>query len=210
MTIITREQKGMQRLEPATARTVLSQINRYFQPRQMRAESTVLRWSSLPFYDDLLLYSCTDFAVMPPLTKYVLRRRHDVFALDYTPAPILMANAAAPLMLNAETVRDYARFFTSFVWRNGEPQKLVERIDDVPLARDVSPTAKLGVARHLRPMTVEASHDHPGGFEIEACFISGISLFGRRLLILADCNVRSSPDQTFVEALSLEGQSLMR
>lgn len=210
MTILSARNLQMRPLEPDTARAVLRQINRQFEPRPLPRATTTLTWAPLPFYADMLLYACRDSATIPAITKYVLRRRHQVFVLDYTAAPILAANAAAPLQLDIKTVADYARFFTSFVWHKNQPQFLVERVEDIPAAADLSDEKKMILGQVLRPLRVHASADFENAFEIDACFISGRELVSRRLLILEDGQMRCSPDQRLMEDASLMMESGMR
>ena len=198
----------MQLLEPALVSAVLRQVNPYFEPRRLGAETTRVEWCSLPFYEDVLLYAFTDHAVMPAFAKYALRRRGDIFVIDYTPSPIMMANRAAPLRLSRETVGAYAKFFSRFVWRHDLPQLLVERIDDLPLIRTLDRHQHPLLSTALRPMQVVPSRDgHLGTYEIDACFLSGISLVSRRLQVLADGNVRCSPDRVLVEFLPVRNDA---
>lgn len=200
MTFIPRLDRKMQPLAPETGKAVLHQINRHFTSRPMQVKSTEMSWMSLPFYDDLLLYAATDYAVIPALTKYVLRRGTEVFALDYTPNPIMAANQSAPLQINDDNVVDYLRFFTRFVWRMGEPQWLIETTADLPgfTAMGASDQRRINAALH--PIRKRPAGDaFPDGFVVDACFVSGVTLVSRRLLVPADGNVRSAPDRVLFD-----------
>ncbi|MEM6902591.1 MAG: hypothetical protein AAF556_05070 [Pseudomonadota bacterium] len=211
MTFIPRLDRKMQPLTADTAKAVLHQINRHFTARPMAVKSTEVSWMSLSFYDDVLLYAATDYSVMPALTKYALRRGNEVFVIDHTPAPILAANQAAPLRLDDTTAVDYLKFFTRFVWRMGEPQWLVESTADLPSFSAMAASDQRRITAALHGIRKRPAGDaFPDGFIIDACFVSGVTLVSRRLLVPADGNVRSAPDRVLFEGRPVTMEMPMR
>ena len=201
MTFIGRYEQPWRGLDPDTAKTVLGQVNRHVAPRPLRQDRTAISWAPLSFYDDLLLYALRDGSTMPAITKYALRRGREIFVLDGTPAPILAANASAPIRLNTETIVDYVRFFTAHVWHHGLPHTLVERFDALTTVALMNDEQQMIVKQVLRPVRVSMSQMAPGGFELRACFMADRQLVDRHLLIHTDGRVHCAPDRVLVDNL---------
>jgi len=206
MSLLSWENSTMERLEPQTAQFVLRDVNPFFQPLPMRGEHTVVRFRPLSFYAGFMLYACTDYSMVPAMTRFALRRPGAVHVVDWTSGPIYAVNKLAPLDLSYATIGDYLRFFFAFVDDFDRPRRLVERLSDIPFLADPTPEHRAALDQHLRPMRLVNDHDDPGvsargGFVVDACFIIHGDLVQQRVAVTADGRVSCGSEKTLVEKL---------
>ena len=194
MSLLSWENSTMERLEPQTAQFVLRDVNPFFRPLPMKIENTVVRFRPLSFYAGYMLYACTDYSMVPALTRFAMRRPGSVHVIDWTSGPIYAVNKQAPVDLSYATVGDYLRFFFAFVDDFDRPRRLVERLTDVPFIADPSPDERADIERLVRPMRLvydidDASISARGGFVVDACFVVNAQLIQQRVSVTADGRV---------------------
>jgi len=204
MSLLSWENSTMERLEPQTAQFVLRDVNPFFRPLPMKIENTVARFRPLSFYAGYMLYACTDYSMVPALTRFALRRPGSVHVIDWTSGPIYAVNKQAPLDLSYATVGDYLRFFFAFVDDFSRPRRLVERITDIPFIADPSAEQRHEIERLVRPMRMVYDADDTGvsargGFIIEACFVVASDLIQQRVAVTSDGRVSVASETLLAE-----------
>lgn len=206
MSLLSWENSTMERLEPQTAQFVLGDVNPFFRPLPMKIENTVVRFRPLSFYAGFMLYACTDYSMVPAMTRFALRRPGAVHIIDWTSGPIYAVNKLAPIDLSYATIGDYLRFFFAFADDFERPRRLVERFSDIPFTAEPTADQRSAIDQGLRPMRLvndldDAGISARGGFAVEACFIVNHDLIQQRIAVTSDGRVSCGTEKMLVDNL---------
>lgn len=118
--------------------------------------STQIKLKRISFYPDYHLMEATNFGSIPPMTMQYFVKESLVVKLDGTREPFDTMNKSGSLILNAETVKDYARFVLSKIYAEEGPFRIVEDITEVNFSREPTREEFIRIRNVIRPMKVES------------------------------------------------------
>src|SRR5688572_20432938 len=103
------------KLEKDECRQVLEEINPALGGGAFSPKTSTVLAQDLSFYPGYRFLDVADYEITPAFRKFIVHRPGDVTVLDWTNDPIYKLNDKVPLGLTRDTVRDYIRFFFSYV-----------------------------------------------------------------------------------------------
>lgn len=155
----------------------LDQINPVDNKYKVSAQSTLVHWRMLPFYENVALIRVHDPAWLNPrLNIYFLTEEGELFRLNGTSPPIHEVNAKAPVKITEENVLDYLRFFCFFVRGEDGPFLIVEDMDNPWLPSNLDDKTRVALENTIRPASFEGKNDQ-GFFMCNAVVYYSNALF---------------------------------
>ena len=160
-------------------------------------QSTLVEYTRLPWYDDVVLLKLTDRTWQPAnLAIYYLATPAAaptaLYRLNGTSPPIHEVNAKAPIRLDESNVLAYMRFFCFFVRGDEGPFYVLETPDDPLIPRDVDPKVAALLKDTVRPATFEHREEDGKYFcravvwYSNAIFIADMSVHGSGMVDMLD------------------------
>jgi len=138
----------------------IEQVNPIGDKYKVSADTTVVEWRMMPFYDNVALVRVRDPNwVKKKLTVYYLTQEGSLFRLNGTSPPIHEVNAKAPVKITEDNVLEYLRFFCFFVRGEDGPFYIAEDVNDPNLPQDMDDTTRSVVEGTIRPATFEGMND---------------------------------------------------
>ncbi len=123
------------------------------------ADTTEVKWRSLPFYEQVVLIRVRDRTWVPEnLSIYYLANQGNLTRLDGTSPPIHQTNADAPIRVNDDNVLDYLRFFCFFVRGEDGPFLVSESMDTHGMPTGMDETTHRVIEGTIRPATFEGKN----------------------------------------------------
>ena len=138
----------------------------------------------ISFYPGYQIIDITDHSQTPPGRRLALHKAGDAVVLDWTNTPIYDLNARAPLLLNAETIVEYVRFFFGHVRGPRGRFLIVEGPDDIGWRETPPPAARKAISRIAESLTVTAQNPD-GSFDLRATMVVRGSLFRATIHVAA-------------------------
>lgn len=155
----------------------LDQINPIDGKYRVSAESTVVHWRMLPFYDSVALIRVRDPNwVNKKLNIYYLTDQGNLFRLNGTSPPIHEVNAKAPIKVTEENVLEYLRFFCFFVRGEEGPFYVAETMEDPAMPAEMDDTTRSVIEGTVRPASYEGQNEQ-GHFLCDAVVFYSNALF---------------------------------
>jgi len=134
------------------AEAFLEKIAHDLLPVKMPEGKTVIKVSSLPFYDEYKLYALQDLTLPEPNTRYILYKDGELVIMNWTNEPIYEVNEKAPIKLDKKTLPVYASFFFNFVRGQLGRFIIVEKPEDVSWLENATDEEKAKVNELLMPI----------------------------------------------------------
>lgn len=155
----------------------LEQINPIDGKYRVSADSTEVKWRTLPFYEHVALIQVKDPNwVNKKLTIFYLTDQGNLFRLNGTSPPIHEVNAKAPIRVTEDNVLDYLRFFCFFVRGEEGPFYVAESMEDPNIPSDMDESTRSVIEGTIRPATFEGMNEQ-GHFLCEAVVFYSNALF---------------------------------
>lgn len=155
----------------------LEQINPIDGKYRALAESTVVEWRMLPFYETVALIRVHDPNwVNKNLNIYYLTDQGNLFRLNGTSPPIHEVNAKAPVKINEQNILEYLHFFCFFVRGEEGPFYIAETMDDPNMPKDMDDTTRSVIEGTVREATFDGMNDQ-GHFLCDAVVFYSNALF---------------------------------
>lgn len=162
-------------------------------------ENTVVMARDLPFYEGYHFYDIADHSHMPPARRFVLVKDKDVTILDFTNGPIYVLNSKCPIVLSRDNVRDYVRFFFTFVRGRHGRFIIVESVDDISWREEPPPAARKSISKLIKPIAFHSSDRQDGGYFLQAQMMFRDSLFQADIMVKSDGLVQLSNESLLIE-----------
>ena len=163
---------------------------------------------SLPFYKGYSLVEVSDHDVTPPrrVTCIYHEETSGVYILNGTNEPIYKLNETVPVLLTADNVRLYVRFFFSYVRGRHGHFHIVENTDEINWREEPAPNARKALGKMINPL--EAKQDVTGGgFVLRASIVFKDSLFESDITVARDGSVNISNQELLVEDIPVTDDS---
>jgi len=154
---------------------------------------------NLSFYPDHFLAEMTNHAENPPVTRLAIcNDKGDVKVLNWTNAPIFDLNKSVPILLNEETVADYARFFFTFVRGKHGRFLIVDTVDDIDWRDEPAPAGRKALARMIEQLHIKRT-EKDKSVVLGASIIFRDSLFAGEIVVQPDGQVTMQKEELLVE-----------
>lgn len=158
------------KLEDSAVVKIIPLINPILEGTEFSSDKTTILEKKLPFYKDYSVLDISNHADIPITRRFVLKFKETYIALDFTNTPIYNLNAKGVLILNAETVIPYVRFFFEFVRGKKGHFQIIDSLDDILWLEEPSAKLRRSLAPNILPMII--SHlKEDGTFVVEGTMI---------------------------------------
>lgn len=155
----------------------LDQVNPVGNKYKVSAETTLVEWRMLPFYEQVALIRVKDPAWTPRnLFIYYLTDQGNLYWLNGTSPPIHEINAKAPVKITEDNVLEYLRFFCFFVRGEEGPFLIAEHMDDTYIPKDLDPKTRTVIEGTIREASYAGKNDQ-GHFLCDAVVYYSNALF---------------------------------
>lgn len=186
---------------------LLKLINPALRSREFDAEVTTLMCAKLPFYEGYRLIEIFDHSEYPVQKRYVLvdADSKNVTVMTYQPQAIEKLNKDVPLILSAQNIADYVRFYFDMVIGSYGKFQIVEMIDDIPWIEDPSPQERRAIAGHVKDVALY-KEDGRSGYFLKASMLFKTALFEVDLKVSKNGDVEILSQDVVKEDLQIKDQ----
>ncbi len=191
------------KLDRLEVEELLEKTKKSFDGISFNAENTVIMSRDLPFYPGYKFYDMADHTHMPPSRRFVLMKDEKVTVLDFTNTPIYTLNNELPVQLTRETVKDYVRFFFTFVRGRHGRFIIVETVDDIAWREEPPPAARKSIAKLIKEISFHSSDKEDGSFFMQAQMMFRDSLFQADVSVKPDGLVQLSNESLLIEDMPI-------
>lgn len=167
------------RLDIAARRALMVEVNKKLSIPVIADTSRIYEYR-LPFYKGLKFFEIYDPTTIPPITRYVFKKRALILLADGSDEPIYAANEAASLFLSHDHIRDYIKMFFLLV---GNPDAKIhpcEKADELQFVRLLTSEQADGLRENIHHMRIKMLGDD---YIIDGCFIIENKLIAARLTL---------------------------
>ncbi|MGQ0526682.1 MAG: hypothetical protein ACT4OY_01410 [Alphaproteobacteria bacterium] len=192
--------EAFEKLELADVATILDQVAPLLSGVQFDPIETTIMGVNVPFYKNFRFLDIADHTHMPSSHRYVLHSPQKSVVLDFTNGPIYALNESIPIELNYDSVRDYVRFFFTYVRGRHGRFLIVENIDDINWKEDPPPASRRTISKMIIPVTLKTV-DPDGTFQLEATMLFKDCLFRGDITVTPAGLVTLENEQLLVEDL---------
>jgi len=187
------------KLDRLEVEELLEKTKKSFDGISFNAENTVIMSRDLPFYPGYKFYDMADHTHMPPSRRFVLMKDDKVTVLDFTNTPIYTLNNELPVHLTRDTVKDYVRFFFTFVRGRHGRFIIVETVDDIAWREEPPPAARKSISKLIKEISFHSSDKEDGSFFMQAQMMFRDSLFQADVSVKPDGLVQLSNESLLIE-----------
>ena len=189
------------KLDRLEVEELLERTRKSFEGATFNPDNTVVMSRDLPFYPGYKFYDLADHTNMPPARRFFLAKDGDpeVVLLDFTNMPIYTLNGKVPVQLNRDTVKDYVRFFFTFVRGRHGRFIIVETVDDISWREEPPPAARKSISKLIQPIAFHAADKGDGAFYTQAQMMFRDSLFQADVMVKPDGLVQLSNEVLLIE-----------
>ncbi|HRK97545.1 MAG: hypothetical protein KDJ26_06495 [Alphaproteobacteria bacterium] len=187
------------KLDRLEVEDILDRTKKSFDGVSFNPENTVIMSRDLPFYSDYRFYDIADHTHMPPSRRFLLMKDQDIVVMDFTNTPIYSLNSKVPIQIDRENVKDYVRFFFTFVRGRHGRFIIVETVDDIAWREEPPPAARKSIAKLIKPIAFHASDKGDGSYFMQAQMMFRDSLFQADVLVNSDGLVQLSNESLLIE-----------
>ncbi|MEM8961086.1 MAG: hypothetical protein AAGD38_06370 [Acidobacteriota bacterium] len=146
---------GWTPVEGDARRDLMEQVTPIDDTHELHDDSTVVKRTPLPFYDNVDLLAIYDETwTNEQLIVYYLTLEDQLFRLNGTSPPIHEVNAKAPIKLEESNALSYLKFFCFFVHGKEGAFYIFENLDDPFLTQDIIEDRKKIIQSLLQPATL--------------------------------------------------------
>ena len=178
---------NFQSVDKKDEKSLIEKINALSATAWFDEKNSSLKTADLCFYENFKLLQATSFDPIPPLTmRYLVggcAPDWTVIKLDGSNKPIFYNNEKAGLVLNEETIIEYARFVLDSVMTEEGPMRLVETVAEDAFTREPTPEQREELIRLVRPAIVKKTKD---GFDLDAIILYGDKVYRAEIDVLSN------------------------
>jgi hypothetical protein len=158
--------------ESAVMYEVLTLMGNVLSSKQVTLLSAIM-----PFYSEYKLYKLIAVTMPTDNSLYFLHKPgYMLLMMDWTSEPIYKLNEIAPIILNADTLIPYAKFFFHYVREQLGDFIIVEKLEDIVWLPEATHEEKNAVAARLMSVTYKGI-DYEGLFTLTCTVIFKNALF---------------------------------
>jgi hypothetical protein len=142
----------------------------------------------------------TDLSAVPAARKYAIYKAGDDNVVNWTNQTIYDTNEKAPIVLDANTVLSYVRFFFTYVRGRHGRFTIVETIDDIKWQVEPPLQGRKVMQEMLEPLQIlDTGVD--GSFTLLAYMVFKDSLFQTKIQVRPDGLVSMSDEELKIEGM---------
>ena len=194
------------RLEDGDPDVLLERINPLLEGSPFQAQTADIYSRDVSFYPGYRFLKICDQGVTPAHIKNVLYSENDVIVLGGGNEFIYALNDRLPIILTADNVCDYVRFFFTHVRGKKGRFVVVETIEDIPWKEEPPPSARRAIGNMIKavsycdPVDLGTSISAENGSHyVEACFLFKTALFLSFVEIKSNGRVQVVQEELLVE-----------
>ncbi len=190
------------KLEIDEIATLLDEINKKVDGSVFDPLETTILAINVPFYPQYRFLNIADHATNPPLERFVFQKNNtqDFTIIDWTYKTIYELNKNAPISLNDENVKEYVRFFFSYVKGRHGSFVICESLDNIKWKDDPTPDIRKKVNDIIKPLEIKEKRKN-GLYVIEAFMMLKDALFKSDIFVEPNGNVVMSDHEILLEEL---------
>ncbi len=192
--------EAFEKLELDEVATILDQVAPLLDGVQFDPIETTIMAVAVPFYKNFRFLDIADHTHMPSSHRYVMYSPQKSRAIDFTNEPIYALNEDVPIQLNYDSVRDYVRFFFTYVRGKHGRFLVIENIDDINWKEDPPPASRRTIGKMIMPVTLKTI-EPDGIFRLEATMLFKDCLFKGDISVTPAGLVTLENEQLLVEDL---------
>lgn len=193
------------KLDRLEVEDVVAHTKKAFDGISFNPEQTVVMVRDLPFYPGYRFYDMTDHSRNPAARRFLIAKGDEFIVLDFTNGPIYALNKKTnadgqpTIYLTRDTVKDYVRFFFTFVRGRHGRFIIVETVDDISWREEPPMAAKNAIGKLIRPIAFHATDTGDGTFYMQAQMMFRDSLFQADVTAKPDGLVQLSNESLLIE-----------
>lgn len=200
-------QDAFVKLEKDECREVLDEINPALDGGPFNWKTATVLAQDLSFYPGYRFLDIADYEVTPAFRKFAVHRPGSITVLDWTNAPVYALNDKVPLGLTRETVRDYIRFFFTYVRGPHGRFAVAETVDDIEWREEPPPAARKAMGKMLQPVMVDGRNGD-GSFRLTACLTFQNTLYRADIHVTRNGRVTLSDEEILIEDMPVMDSAL--
>jgi hypothetical protein len=143
-------------------------------------DSTSVKTTAVPFYEDYQFMVVTGFSSIPPLTMHFFIKDLDIIKLNGDSESFEEINNKARKTFNSYSIREYIRLHMKNVETDEGNIRIAETIDEVEFSSDPTPEQYEELKNVIEPMAVS---EKDGGFLVEAVILHGSDVIKAKIQI---------------------------
>lgn len=194
------------KLEDNDSNMLLERINPLLEGSPFQAQTADIYLRDVSFYPGYRFLKICDQRVTPPHIRNVLYSEDDVIVLGGSNEFIYALNDKLPILLTADNVCDYVRFFFTHVRGKKGRFVVVETMDDISWKEEPPPSARRAIGNMIKavsycdPAELAGSVSvEDGNHYVEACFLFKTALFMSFIEVKANGRVQVVQEELLVE-----------
>lgn len=187
------------KLDRLEVEELLERTKKSFDGVSFNPDNTVVMSREMSFYDGYRFYDLADHSHMPPARRFIMVKDDEVTVLDFTNMPIYSLNSKVPIRLNRDNVKDYVRFFFTFVRGRHGRFIIVESVDDISWREEPPPAARKSISKLIQPIAFHSSDGNDGKYYMQAQMMFRDSLFQADVTVQPDGLVQLSNEVLLIE-----------
>ncbi len=191
-------QKAFVKLEKEAAEAVLRDVNPLMEGSPFKPESTTILGFELPFYPGYKFLDIADYGYVPEQQRFVVHKADNATILNWTNEPIYALNKKAPLVLTADTVTEYVRFFFTYVRGRHGRFRVAENVDDIAWKEEPPPAARKAIGKILAPVQL-TKKNRDGSYDLILQMMFRDSLFKTAAHVNRDGQILLSEEELLIE-----------
>ncbi|MCB1558146.1 MAG: hypothetical protein KDJ50_04415 [Alphaproteobacteria bacterium] len=187
------------KLDRLEVEELLEKTRKSFDGVSFSPENSVVMARDLDFYPGYKFYDMADHSHMPPSRRFILMKDDEVIVLDFTNTPIYTLNGKLPIQLTRENVKDYVRFFFTFVRGRHGRFIIVETVDDISWREEPPPAACKSISKLIKDIAFHSKDTEDGSYFMQAQMMFRDSLFQADVSVKKDGLVQLSNEALLIE-----------
>lgn len=164
---------------------------------------------ALPFYPGYELIEALGQGSHPPVMRAFIRKQngHELTLLNWTNEPVYHLNKRVPIVLTADTVLLYARFFFTYIKGKHGRFLIIDTPDEIEWKDEPPPAGRKALGKMIEPLAIIAQAPD-GTFHLQASLIFKDSLFAAKISVTPDGQVTLYDEELVVEDIPVRDDAL--
>lgn len=187
-------------VEGESADNLLKQVNAVSDLSDFSSKTARLLTHPLSFASGFHFLKIIDHHQHPLKTLHVIYKGDQTFILDGTHAPFDYFAENSHLVLTPETIKNYVRFYFSYVQTPEGPLFVVDSPDNIPWIEEPSPAARRAIFKMMQPLELMET-DEDGAFHLKSSIFYKNSLFESDLTVQQNGKITLSNQELLVDDL---------
>ncbi len=189
-------------IPPDNAALILERVNPLIDGTNYDPVKATVMSIDLIFYHGYQFLDISDHTSNPKRQHYVIYSDDVIHVIDYSNEPIYKLNQTAAIILDNDTIKEYARFFFTYVAGRHGRFLIVENVDDIAWKEDPPPNARKAIGDMIRPLEIKDQHDD-GTYILSSHMVFKDGLFKTEIVIKEDGTVSLMNEELLIEDMPI-------